>query len=109
MIKLYRASQFHDEIALEKGIVFNKGYFETGLPVNSYGMIEAWGINSWDKKKRVLYEYQDLNIDTYKNWPREDGFLNEFFFYNPHTSESLKKHMEKHHISNTEKIIKVLD
>ena len=43
-----------------------------------------------------------MNIDTYKNWPRDDGFLNKFFFYNPQTSESLKKYMEEHHISNTE-------
>lgn len=102
MIKLYRASQFHDEIKLEKGIVFERGKFDTGLSVNSYGVIEANGISMYDDSKRVLYEYQDLNVDRYKDYPREDGFLNNFFFCSPHTSETLKEYIEEHHISNTE-------
>ena len=106
MLKLYRASQFHDKIKIEKGIVFENGHFETGLPVNSYGNIEACGINFWDENKRMLYEYQDLNVDKYKNWPKQDGFLDKFFFYSPHTSESLKKYIEENNISNTEEDFK---
>ena len=102
MLKLYRASQLHDEIKLEKGIVFERGKFDTGSSVNSYGVIEANGIHMVDEPKKVLYEYQDLNIERYKNFPREDGFLNHFFFNSPHTSESIKKYIEDHNILNTE-------
>lgn len=91
MIKLYNAKSFHNDIVLEKGIIFHRGKFETGLPVHSYGDIKATGISMHDDDIRVLYERQKLNIPSYKNWPKEDGFLMNFHFYEPYTADKMRE------------------